>query len=701
MAFKFPYGAMQQLNLDWFIKQFQKLRADWATAEENIAGSLQDEIDRAEDALSDVFAARDTAVSAKNDAVQAKSDALQASANAAQYWQNAANSASNAAGSAGTALQAAEDAETAETNAAASNTQSGVNKFMAEAWAVGTMNGTPVGSGTIQYNNNAKYYAQQASGDAAQTALDRAAVAQDKDDTDTIKDNANAAALRAEGYADGTQNGTPVTSGSPYYENNAKYYKEAAEDVLESIPPDYTELADEVASQSEKINELKAVINEDNIIYNGTTTAETTVFTSDDVAVGDKIYYELRKAGASSYGLMFYNSSDTRIAYMGRAGSAYGSSEYVNVTEIPTTFAYAKISSGVEAIISRKPTPKYLERYSDNLQHPFNVMSVTAKRSGRTIGSGGADTSTSLPLSITDYIPVMAGDLISISQCLASDTRYMAFYDQNLVNVLAVKSQVYSMNQIVPDGAYYARFTLNNNITTTVINIFSGNEIKAKTANLYKKNITTFGDSITWYDGELYNRGQEDGKICVGYQSYMRASGLIVDNQGVSGATMPQILTKVKAKTYTNVDIVSITSGANDTKNGVTLGTISAIGSTFAEDTFYGALQSAVEYILTQKPSIKIVLFTPIKGTIYPDTDISTDFVTAIKNVGNLYGLPVCDLYNQSGINKLTYSVYMNDTADTQDYILHPTKAGFKRMADIIIPFLKNVFTDSVPDTLL
>ena len=35
-------------------------------------------------------------------------------------------------------------------------------------------------------------------------------------------------ALKSEGYAVGTQNGTAVTSGSPYYENNAKYYAERA-----------------------------------------------------------------------------------------------------------------------------------------------------------------------------------------------------------------------------------------------------------------------------------------------------------------------------------------------------------------------------------------------------------------------------------------------------------------------------------------
>ena len=43
------------------------------------------------------------------------------------------------------------------------------------------------------------------------------------------KTAADADALKAEGFANGTQNGTPVASGSPYYENNAKYWKEQAQ----------------------------------------------------------------------------------------------------------------------------------------------------------------------------------------------------------------------------------------------------------------------------------------------------------------------------------------------------------------------------------------------------------------------------------------------------------------------------------------
>ena len=45
----------------------------------------------------------------------------------------------------------------------------------------------------------------------------------------TSATNANTDALKAEGYAVGTQNGTPVSSGT-YYENNAKYYCEESQE---------------------------------------------------------------------------------------------------------------------------------------------------------------------------------------------------------------------------------------------------------------------------------------------------------------------------------------------------------------------------------------------------------------------------------------------------------------------------------------
>lgn len=211
MGFKFPYGNQQQLNLNWFIKKFKELLVDWKREKESIDGALDAEIQRAEDALSDVYAARDTTVAAKNDALQAKADALTAAANAAQYWQNAAASANSAATSAVTALQAAQDAADD-----AEQTDRDRALVSADKAAVAADKATVASDKAT------------VAADKETVAADKDAVAQDKDDVDTMKDAANAAALRSEGWADGTQNGTPVASGSPYFENNAKYYAQQA-----------------------------------------------------------------------------------------------------------------------------------------------------------------------------------------------------------------------------------------------------------------------------------------------------------------------------------------------------------------------------------------------------------------------------------------------------------------------------------------
>ena len=75
-----------------------------------------------------------------------------------------------------------------------------------EAWARGTVNGTPVASDADQYENNSKYYAEQAA-QAAQNAT---------------------YANEAQAWATGEVNGTPVSSDADQYENNAKYYAEQA-----------------------------------------------------------------------------------------------------------------------------------------------------------------------------------------------------------------------------------------------------------------------------------------------------------------------------------------------------------------------------------------------------------------------------------------------------------------------------------------
>ena len=105
---------------------------------------------------------------------------------------------------------AVEKAGEASNSATAANTDA----LKAEGYAVGKQNGSDVGSGSTYYHANAKYYKEQADSDASAASGSAS--------------SASADALKAEGYAQGKQNGSDVASGSPYYHANAKYYSEQA-----------------------------------------------------------------------------------------------------------------------------------------------------------------------------------------------------------------------------------------------------------------------------------------------------------------------------------------------------------------------------------------------------------------------------------------------------------------------------------------
>ena len=62
--------------------------------------------------------------------------------------------------------------------------------------------------------------------------------------------DAIAKALVSEGWAKGTQNGVPVTSGSPYYENNAEYFKDQAQSIVGSKVDSFNGRTGVVTSQS-------------------------------------------------------------------------------------------------------------------------------------------------------------------------------------------------------------------------------------------------------------------------------------------------------------------------------------------------------------------------------------------------------------------------------------------------------------------
>lgn len=193
--FRFPWGDMHSLNLGWFLQKFNELREDWATAEAGIDGALDAEIQRAEDALSDVFDARDaaaasataaagsassagtSATAAQNSATGAANSATLANnkataaglseAAAAQSATQAGNSATAAAGSATTASNAA-------TNAAASETAAGQSATAAAASAASIEGDVDAAAASASAAAASEAAAAQSAADAAASAASSA-----------------------------------------------------------------------------------------------------------------------------------------------------------------------------------------------------------------------------------------------------------------------------------------------------------------------------------------------------------------------------------------------------------------------------------------------------------------------------------------------------------------------------------------------
>jgi len=100
----------------------------------------------------------------ETNAAASESNAAASESNAASSETNAAASESNAATSASNAASSESNAATSETNAAASATAAGASEDDSEAWAWGKIDGVDVPPSHPAYHNNAKYYADQASG---------------------------------------------------------------------------------------------------------------------------------------------------------------------------------------------------------------------------------------------------------------------------------------------------------------------------------------------------------------------------------------------------------------------------------------------------------------------------------------------------------------------------------------------------------
>lgn len=215
------------------------------------------------------------------------------------------------------------------------------------------------------------------------------------------------------------------------------------------------------------------------------------------------------------------------------------------------------------------------------------------------------------------------------------------------------------------------------------------------------KTIVTFGDSRTWYDGHAYNENTNNaGAICIGYQSWMRKIlGATVINAGYSGHTSLQIADTIKGYNLSNANIATFAGGINDFLQSTPIGEPKSIGASFDTTTVYGAWQSAIEYALTNYPATQIVLITPFVGWLRvttTDDEVPVTYTEVKKNLAKLYRLPLIDLSEMCGFNKINRAYYFADDISKVTFILHLNDKGNELMGKTISKYLNQYYDMSI-----
>ncbi len=211
------------------------------------------------------------------------------------------------------------------------------------------------------------------------------------------------------------------------------------------------------------------------------------------------------------------------------------------------------------------------------------------------------------------------------------------------------------------------------------------------------KKVAFVGDSITYgvntSNGNIYYQLLNDD---IGF-SNVYADGIAGSCYSVS-SNYGDSITPISQR-WQNIpidrDLIIIFAGTNDFGHNTPLGTIADT----TDISFYGALSVVINGILQANPSGRLVLLTPLhrygftSGAYPNDTDENgvgctlKDYVNAMKDIAEMYGVPIIDLFSTSCMNPRISAIKTNYVTDG----LHPNAAGHHLLAARIEPLLETM----------
>ncbi len=377
-----------------------------------------------------------------------------------------------------------------------------------------------------------------------------------------------------------------------------------------------------------------------------------------------------------------------------------------------------------------------------------NLIDPSAITSGVVLQATGGQTEANVDFYTTDFIPVLAGDQITLDTSATS--RRVCYYNAAKLSVFNATQAAGGTTFTVPVDLADVRFlrisprlTTNPPATFRMVKgstIPSGSLLPAPRKPLQEaqrnkaggfvgiepdgsipmmlssplagKKIAGLGDSIT-YGFIPRNYPGYPGRINSWLDYTASKMGAEPLNYGISGSTLAYHATRnPMSRRFSSIpdaaDLVIVMGGTNDVRNGIALG---AMGDT-TDATYYGALDVLANGLLnkyryaqgtTAGRNKKIVFATPIR-LFDPSTADKLDpllpsFCAAIKAVAAKYAIPVFDAYNFSTLTPELFRTLQGTEAGYTDlynpYVTdgtHPTIEGQQILADAFMGFLKTLY---------
>ena len=132
-----------------------------------------------------------------------------------------------------------------------------------------------------------------------------------------------------------------------------------------------------------------------------------------------------------------------------------------------------------------------------------------------------------------------------------------------------------------------------------------------------------------------------------------------------------------------DADLIVVFGGTNDFGHGdAPLGVM----SDRTPSTFHGACHRLIRMLIARYPDAQIVFMTPLHRTVEERGERRLkDFVNAIREVTEFYGIPVLDLYATSGLQPQVAVIQERFCPDG----LHPNDAGQEKIYKRLRGFLE------------